>query len=213
MDTMSEQWRLFLSFGFGFITHTTFKASISPTIFLLCSPIILVLTALVTSPLNSILLLTGFFFSVVTYRAFLSPLNAFPGPFTYRLTNLWVLVQSALDDYPHKIQDELFNRYQSDWVRIGPSTLICRDPEAIRTICGTSKALISRIIISVANVKLFDQMAGSKRDEFRFFSTNLLNHSVFLHREYYEGAFKPKGEGSLLLERGNEIHSKRRQVK
>lgn len=79
--------------------------------------------------------LGGLYASLLFYRAFLHPLNKFPGPFPARLTNFWYTTQVAGNAKAHKKMLALHEQY-GDFVRIGSSDLSITHPDAVKAIYG-----------------------------------------------------------------------------
>lgn len=88
------------------------------------------------------LFLAGLYASLLVYRAFLNPLNVFPGPWTARITSF---------DLPFRIRKlqlyktlQELHRQHGNFVRIGTGELSITHPHAVRDIFGAeSKCLKS----------------------------------------------------------------------
>lgn len=79
--------------------------------------------------------LTGLYTSLLIYRAFLSPLCKFPGPFGARLTNFWLSARIGTSSHAlFKIQD-LHKKY-GPIVRIGSNDLAIADANFVQPIYG-----------------------------------------------------------------------------
>lgn len=79
--------------------------------------------------------LAGLYASLLIYRAFLSPLCKFPGPFGARLTNLWLSTHIGTSSHAlFKIQ-ELHKKY-GPIVRIGSNDLAIADSDFVQPIYG-----------------------------------------------------------------------------
>lgn len=77
----------------------------------------------------------GLYTSLCIYRAFLSPLNKFPGPFGARLSNFWLSTHIGTSSHAlFKLQD-LHKKY-GPIVRIGSNDLAIADPEFVQPIYG-----------------------------------------------------------------------------
>ncbi|KAE9968960.1 hypothetical protein BLS_005568 [Venturia inaequalis] len=78
---------------------------------------------------------TGLYTSLLIYRAFLSPLCKFPGPFGARLTNFWLSARIGTSSHAlFKIQD-LHKKY-GPIVRIGSNDLAIADANFVQPIYG-----------------------------------------------------------------------------
>jgi tryprostatin B 6-hydroxylase len=73
--------------------------------------------------------LTGIYSSLLLYRAFLNPLNKFPGPFAARLTGFWWSVHNGTESHAFLKNEALHKKY-GPFVRITPSTLSVAHPDA-----------------------------------------------------------------------------------
>jgi hypothetical protein len=76
----------------------------------------------------------GLYLSLITYRAFFSPLTRFPGPFGARISNFWFSTQLKNVD-AHKQILKLHEKH-GDFVRVGSSDLSIVHPKAINVIYG-----------------------------------------------------------------------------
>ncbi|GAB7355616.1 hypothetical protein MBLNU459_g6340t1 [Dothideomycetes sp. NU459] len=86
---------------------------------------------------------TGLFLSLVTYRLFFNPLNAFPGPFLARLTRFDLVVRNR-KIMSHKTLLALHQRY-GKYVRIGPHELSITDPDATQPIHGAQSGCVKSV--------------------------------------------------------------------
>lgn len=78
--------------------------------------------------------LTGLYGSLLFYRAFLHPLNRFPGPFTARLTSLWLPFHVG-DSEAYKTVQRLHQQHGA-FVRVGSNELSIAHPDAVPLIYG-----------------------------------------------------------------------------
>ncbi|KAK7700182.1 hypothetical protein SLS57_012180 [Botryosphaeria dothidea] len=78
--------------------------------------------------------LTGLYSSLLFYRAFLHPLNRFPGPFTARLTSLWLPFHVG-DSEAYKTVQRLHQQHGA-FVRVGSNELSIAHPDAVPLIYG-----------------------------------------------------------------------------
>lgn len=79
--------------------------------------------------LNTTFLATAVLLTLVR-RSFYSPLAAFPGPYSYALTNLFKANLYRTGKGGYTLLD-LHNKYNSDIIRIGPNELSIRDVKAV----------------------------------------------------------------------------------
>ncbi|KEF61056.1 uncharacterized protein A1O9_02621 [Exophiala aquamarina CBS 119918] len=86
-----------------------------------------------------ILLVSGYYAALLTYRLFFSPLSKIPGPWVTRISN--VLEANALKDKRRaQWATELFALYPgSAAVRTGPNSVSFNHPEAVKAIYGHGK--------------------------------------------------------------------------
>ncbi|EKG20849.1 Cytochrome P450 [Macrophomina phaseolina MS6] len=78
--------------------------------------------------------LTGLYASLLTYRAFLHPLNKFPGPLAARLTSLWLPLHTQRSQ-AYKTVHRLHQQHGA-FVRVGSNELSIAHPDAIPLIYG-----------------------------------------------------------------------------
>ena len=78
--------------------------------------------------------LVGLYTSLLVYRAFLHPLNKFPGPWMVRLGNLFMTTQLTNSDAYYKLQ--ALHKKHGDFVRIGTDGLSIIDPDAMELAYG-----------------------------------------------------------------------------
>ncbi|KAM0260623.1 hypothetical protein ACHAQJ_002686 [Trichoderma viride] len=78
--------------------------------------------------------LVGLYSSLVTYRLLFHPLNKFPGPIGARISTFWLCYHLRGLDAWRKVA-ELHDQY-GPYVRIGPSELSVRDPNAVTAFHG-----------------------------------------------------------------------------
>lgn len=74
------------------------------------------------------------FISVVLFRRFCNPLNAVPGPFWAKWSNLW-LVYHIRRGYIHRKMIEVHKKY-GKLVRVGPNELSTADIDSLKIIYG-----------------------------------------------------------------------------
>ncbi|KAA6415515.1 MAG: cytochrome P450 [Lasallia pustulata] len=79
--------------------------------------------------------LGGLYTSLLVYRTVFHPLNKFPGPFGFRVSNLWFSLQLGNGD-GHKKLLKLHEKY-GDFLRTGSSDLSIANPNAIAVVYGT----------------------------------------------------------------------------
>ena len=85
--------------------------------------------------------LAGLYASLVVYRLFFNPLNAFPGPFLARLTMFDIVARSAKRFDANKQFLALHRKY-GKFVRIGPNDLSITVPEGVNVISGASSVCV-----------------------------------------------------------------------
>lgn len=86
--------------------------------------------------------LAGLYASLLVYRAFLNPLNVFPGPWTARITSFDLPFRIRKSQMYKTLQD--LHRQHGNFVRIGPGELSITHPHAVQDIFGAdSKCLKS----------------------------------------------------------------------
>lgn len=78
--------------------------------------------------------LAGLYASLLAYRLFITPLNAFPGPLLARISNFWFSSQLGKKDAYKKVT-ELHDKY-GDIVRVGSNDLSIIHPNAVNAIYG-----------------------------------------------------------------------------
>lgn len=85
------------------------------------------------------LFLCGIYGSLLYYRLFSHPLNRFPGPgMGVRISDLWMSSQLGNRDM-HRLTLDYYNKY-GPYVRVGSSTLMIADPQAVAAIHGPESA-------------------------------------------------------------------------
>ncbi|KAI6778342.1 uncharacterized protein J7T54_003349 [Emericellopsis cladophorae] len=119
-------------YAFAYIqAHTALFAACSFLLYRLGLP--LVNAALQTLVYDGFFL-AGLFGSLFVYRAFLTPLNAFPGPFTARIATFWIVFRiKRLRMF--KAFEELHQRY-GYFVRVGSQEISITHPNAVVDIFG-----------------------------------------------------------------------------
>lgn len=75
------------------------------------------------------------------YNRYCHGINHIPGPISASLTDWWRFVVVAWGWRPELTHIQLHTKY-GDVVRIGPRTVIVRDPEAVRKIYGLNAGYI-----------------------------------------------------------------------
>jgi len=84
--------------------------------------------------------LFGVYGSMLTWRAFLNPLNKFPGPFPARLGNLWFSTHVSKSDAYYKLQ--ALHQKHGKIVRIGSNDLSIIDPTIMEAANGRNSEVM-----------------------------------------------------------------------
>lgn len=118
--------------GFAYLqVHTTLFMTSTFLLYRLGSPF---MEALVQTLVYDGFFMAGLFGSLLVYRAFLNPLNAFPGPFIARIATFWISFRiKRLRMY--KAFEELHEKY-GYFVRVGSQEISITHPDAVVDIFG-----------------------------------------------------------------------------
>ncbi|KAJ5190672.1 uncharacterized protein N7498_009657 [Penicillium cinerascens] len=119
-------------YGFAYIqAHTVLFAISTFLLYRLGSPLV---EALLQTLVYDGCFLAGLFGTLLAYRAFLNPLNAFPGPFIARIATFWISFRiKRLRMY--KAFEELHQKY-GYFVRVGSQEISITHPDAVVDIFG-----------------------------------------------------------------------------
>ena len=82
----------------------------------------------------------GLYTSLLIYRAFLHPLNKFPGAFGARISSFWFMTQLKDRDVYRQLQ-RLHDKH-GDFVRVGPSTLSITHVDAVKALDSSESKCI-----------------------------------------------------------------------
>lgn len=86
------------------------------------------------------LFLSGIFASLFVYRAFLNPLNVFPGPWTARITSFDLPFRIRKSQMYKALQE--LHREHGNFVHIGPGELSITHPSAVQDIYGADSKCV-----------------------------------------------------------------------